>query len=62
MHEDFAEEEVLLFILLKRCPKGQKRKKKRKKPRFWVTEVLENMENIQTSAETENWRSRIYFR
>ena len=40
MDEDIAEEEALLFLLLRKRCKGQNRKKKCKKPRFWVRDMF----------------------
>ena len=64
MDEDIAEEEALLFFLLRRHDRGQKPKKLCKKPRFWVRDIFGQRVQygeIATIAGSENWRSRILF-
>ena len=40
MDEDITEEEVLLFLLLRRRCRVQKHRIKCKKPRFWVRDIF----------------------
>ena len=44
MNEDTPEEEALLFLLLQRCRRRQKRKTKRWKPRFCVRDIFRQRE------------------
>ena len=63
MNEDIAEEEALLFLLLRRRCREQKRNKERTKPTFWVRDIFcERKQYGEYSRGTENWRSRILFR
>ena len=43
MDEDIADEEALLFFLLRRHHRGQKPKKLCKKPRFWARDIFGQM-------------------
>ena len=44
MDEDITEEDMLLFLLLRRHCRRQKRKTKHKKPRFWVRDIFRQIE------------------
>ena len=44
MDEDITEEDMLLFLLLRRHCRRQKRKTKHKKPKFWVRDIFRQIE------------------
>ena len=44
MDEDIIEEDMLLFLLLRRHCRRQKRKTKHKKPKFWVRDIFRQIE------------------